>query len=154
MKKITMIAAVTAVALTGCGEPDFSGADMSDSAVKSRIAPVGMVNTGAEMNAEAAPAAAAPAAEAAPAPAAAPAARSGEAVYNTTCKTCHAGTLPTAPAMGDAAAWAPRAEKGIDALLTSAVSGTANGTPAKGLCMDCSDDELKAAIQYMLDNSK
>jgi cytochrome c5 len=26
--------------------------------------------------------------------------------------------------------------------------------PAKGLCMSCSDDEVMAAVDYMLENSK
>lgn len=87
------------------------------------------------------------------APAAAMADRTGEELYNTKCSVCHAAGIAGAPMFGDAAAWAPRAEKGIDGLLASAKSGL-NAMPPMGTCMDCSDDELKGAIQYMLDNSK
>ena len=86
-------------------------------------------------------------------PAAAMAERSGEEVYNTNCSVCHAAGVAGAPKFGDAAAWAPRAEKGIDALLATAISGI-NAMPPKGTCMDCSDAELKSSIQYMLDAAK
>ena len=55
--------------------------------------------------------------------------------------------------MFGAAAWAPRIAKGIDALLVSATNGL-NAMPPKGLCMDCSEDELKGAIEYMISNSQ
>lgn len=81
-------------------------------------------------------------------------ARDGETVYNTKCMACHATGAAGAPKLGDAADWAARsAERGIDGLYTSAISGF-QGMPAKGLCMDCSDDELKAAVDYILENSK
>ena len=54
---------------------------------------------------------------------------------------------------GDAAAWGPRAATGMDALMNSALNGK-NAMPARGLCGTCSDDELQAAVEYMLDNSK
>ncbi|WP_027853732.1 c-type cytochrome [Marinobacterium litorale] len=87
------------------------------------------------------------------APAAAMAERTGEEIYNTKCSVCHAAGVAGAPVFGDAAAWAPRAEKGIDALLATAKSGI-NAMPPMGTCVDCSDAELKASIQYMIDNSK
>lgn len=86
-------------------------------------------------------------------PAAAMAERTGEELYNTKCSVCHAAAIAGAPKFGDAAAWAPRAEKGMDALLATAKSGL-NAMPPMGTCMDCSDDEMKSAIQYMLDNAK
>ncbi len=79
--------------------------------------------------------------------------RSGQAVYDTKCATCHASGAAGAPRFGDTGAWAPRIGKGMDVLYTSAISGLA-GMPAKGLCFDCSDDELKAAVDYMADGSK
>nr|WP_245929444.1 c-type cytochrome [Agarilytica rhodophyticola] len=79
--------------------------------------------------------------------------RSGKDVYDSKCATCHATGAAGAPKLGDAAAWAPRVGKGIDVLYTSAISGF-NGMPAKGLCFDCSDDEIKGSVDYMVDNSK
>lgn len=86
-------------------------------------------------------------------PAAAMAERSGADVYNTKCTVCHATGAAGAPKLGDAAAWAPRAAAGVDALVASATKGK-GAMPPKGLCMDCSAGEMKAAVQHMLDNSK
>ena len=79
--------------------------------------------------------------------------RSGDDVYNTSCKTCHGAGMAGAPKFGAPEQWAARIDKGMDTMYTSAISGF-QGMPPKGLCMDCSDDELKAAVDYMLDGSK
>lgn len=79
--------------------------------------------------------------------------RSGQAVYDSKCATCHTTGAAGAPKMGDVAAWTPRMAKGMDVLYTSAISGF-NGMPAKGLCFDCSDDEIKASVDYMAEGSK
>ena len=81
------------------------------------------------------------------------AAKSGEDIYNSSCMACHASGAAGAPKLGDVAAWAPRIGKGVETLYSSAISGF-NGMPAKGLCMSCSDDELKATVDYMLENSQ
>lgn len=79
--------------------------------------------------------------------------RSGEEVYDKSCKTCHGSGMAGAPKFGAAEDWATRLGKSIDTLYSSAISGF-QGMPAKGLCMDCSDDELKAAVDYIVDGSK
>lgn len=79
--------------------------------------------------------------------------RSGEEVYKGKCMVCHATGAAGAPKLGDAGAWAARVGKGIDVLYANAINGI-NGMPAKGLCMDCSDDEIKASVDYMVENSK
>ena len=78
--------------------------------------------------------------------------RSGEDVYNT-CAACHNTGAAGAPKLGDAAAWAPRIAKGNDTLYDHAINGF-NGMPAKGLCGDCSDDEIKAAVDHIIANSQ
>jgi cytochrome c5 len=90
---------------------------------------------------------------AAPVAAVASGPRSGADVYDTKCMTCHATGAAGAPKMGDAGAWAPRLDKGIETLYTHAIAGF-NGMPAKGLCMDCSDDEIKAAVDHIVTASK
>ena len=80
-------------------------------------------------------------------------AKSGEDVYNSSCMACHASGAAGAPILGDVAGWAPRIDKGIEALYSSAIEGF-NGMPAKGLCMSCSDDELKATVDYMIEKSQ
>lgn len=77
------------------------------------------------------------------------AARTGEQVYNTACHTCHAAGVAGAPKFGDAASWAPHIAKGKDTLYKNAQSGF-KAMPPKGLCMDCSSEELDAAVDYML----
>ncbi len=79
--------------------------------------------------------------------------RSGEDVYNTSCKTCHGSGMAGAPKFGAPEQWTARIDKGMDTMYTNAISGF-QGMPPKGLCMDCSDDELKAAVDYMLEGSK
>lgn len=121
-------------------------ADMGEEATAARIAPVGMLNTGAAIVAEAAPAAAAPAA-------AAGGARSGDAVYNAACVACHLTGAAGAPKLGDKDAWAPRIATGMDALMNTALNGK-GAMPPRGTCATCSDDELKAAIEYMVGQSQ
>lgn len=86
-------------------------------------------------------------------PAAAMAERDGATVYNTKCLACHMSGVAGAPKVGDAAAWAARMAPGMEAVLASAKKGK-NAMPPMGTCMDCTDAELTAAIQYMVDNSK
>ncbi|SIS42503.1 c-type cytochrome [Neptunomonas antarctica] len=79
-------------------------------------------------------------------------ARSGEEVYTTTCAACHAIGVAGAPKFGTSD-WTERNAKGIDALLKTAISGI-NAMPPRGTCMACSDDELKGAIQHMMDSAQ
>ena len=78
------------------------------------------------------------------------AAQSGSDVYGRFCRTCHDAGLNDAPKVGDAEAWAPRLAKGSEALLANTIEGFNNGLmPAMGLCMNCSEAELQAAIDFM-----
>ena len=74
--------------------------------------------------------------------------RTGDAIYAASCAGCHSIGVAGAPKKGDTAAWDKRLAKGFDKTLANAISGL-NAMPAKGLCMDCSDDELTAAIKFM-----
>lgn len=79
--------------------------------------------------------------------------RSGETIFGASCTACHSTGAAGAPKLGDKAAWAPRIAQGKPALYDHALNGF-NGMPAKGLCMDCSDDEIKATVDYILSKSK
>jgi len=70
------------------------------------------------------------------------------AKYQTACFACHSTGTAGAPKTGDAEAWAPRLEKGMDALIQSVRDGM-GGMPPGGLCPDCTDAELTALIEYM-----
>ena len=74
--------------------------------------------------------------------------RSGEEIFNGTCTSCHTAGIAGAPKKGDVAAWDARLAKGFAETLAVAKKGL-NAMPAKGLCMDCSDEELTAAIKFM-----
>jgi cytochrome c5 len=77
--------------------------------------------------------------------------RSGQEVYDAACMACHTTGAAGAPKLGDAAAWADRVAGGIDALYDVGINGLAGtGMIAKGGCVDCSDEEVKAAVDYML----
>lgn len=71
-----------------------------------------------------------------------------EAKYKKSCYACHAFGANNAPKTGDAEAWAPRLEKGMDTLVTHVRDGF-NTMPPKGLCFDCSDEDYQALIEYM-----
>lgn len=71
-----------------------------------------------------------------------------EAKYNKSCGVCHAAAVAGAPKTGDAEAWQPRLDKGMDVIVASVVNGL-NAMPPKGMCMDCSEEDYAALIQYM-----
>jgi cytochrome c5 len=73
----------------------------------------------------------------------------GQNIYQKSCQACHAAGIAGAPKLGDKAAWAPRIAKGNDALLLSVTNGL-KAMPPKGTCMTCSEDELRAAVEYMV----
>jgi cytochrome c5 len=57
--------------------------------------------------------------------------------------------------LGDATAWADRIAKGNDVLYASGVNGVpGTGMIAKGGCMQCSDEEIHAAVDYMVAGSQ
>ena len=80
-------------------------------------------------------------------------AKSAEDIYNSNCMACHATGAAGAPKMGDVAAWSGRLDQGLDQLYLHAINGF-NAMPAKGLCMGCSEDEIKSVVDYLLENSK
>lgn len=106
----------------------------------------------------AAPAAAAPAAApAAPAPAAPQQAAAvnpaGEKLYKSVCFACHATGVANAPKFGDKAAWAPYIKTGMDAMVKVAMQGKPP-MPPKGGAANASEEDIRAAVQYMVDHAK
>jgi len=77
----------------------------------------------------------------------------GQQVYQTSCQACHATGAAGAPKVGDKEAWAPRIAQGMDTLLTNATNGL-RAMPPKGACAACTEDDLKAAIEYMTSQSQ
>jgi cytochrome c5 len=133
-----LVAAALSVLLSACGGSD-SGAPAAPAAPASAPAP--------------APVAAAPA----PAPAAAPANAAGESVYKKTCALCHAAGVAGAPMPGNKDEWAPRIAQGKDTLYKHALEGFTGAKgmmPPRGGGASLTDDEVKAAVDYMVAKSQ
>ena len=75
----------------------------------------------------------------------------GEQVVSKVCGACHQSGMLGAPKIGDKGEWAKRkgAAGGVDGLVKVAIKGL-NQMPPRGGDSDLSDDEIKAAIEYML----
>lgn len=102
--------------------------------IAERIKPIGSVHV--------AGAAAAAAASSGP--------RSGADIYNASCVACHGSGVLGAPKLHNGGDWAPRLEKGFDTVWQNALNGV-GGMPPMGTCGNCSDDDIKAAIEYMIE---
>jgi cytochrome c5 len=139
-KTLKMLAAFFAIALISLSA--YALTDSQRAEIEERIKPVGDVclqgddSCGSAVAASSGP-------------------RSGEDVYNAACMACHATGAGGAPLLGDTAAWADRIGKGMDALYASGINGLpGTGMIAKGGCMNCSDEEVTAAVDFMIAGSK
>ncbi len=77
----------------------------------------------------------------------------GEQIVTSVCAACHAAGLMQSPKLGSADDWAPRIAKGIETLYTHAINGF-NMMPAKGGRADLSDDDIKAAVDFMVSGAQ
>jgi cytochrome c5 len=160
--------AMVATVIKGKGAMPPKGGDASLTEAEVARAVVFMANqSGAKFKEPAAPKEAAKAAlpqeaakaalpqEAAKAPAAAPkaAAADGKAVYDQTCVACHVQSVAGSPKLGDKAAWAPRLEQGMDQLVQSVLKGK-GAMPPKGGNSALSDAQVRAAVEFMISQSK
>lgn len=75
-------------------------------------------------------------------------AQDGKVVYEKACQVCHSIGVANAPKAFDASVWQPKLEMGIDKLVKTVQTGK-GAMPPGGMCMDCSADDLKNAIEYM-----
>jgi len=133
-KNVLFIALALALATLGLG------ASEAKKAIEKRIAPVGQVCVeGQDCAQEVSLVSSSPEGM-----------RSGKEVYDTACTTCHAIALAGAPKFGDRVSWGERANEDLDHLVETVTNGL-GGMPPMGLCMDCSQEELTNAVQYMLD---
>jgi cytochrome c5 len=73
-----------------------------------------------------------------------------EGIVDRHCQACHDAGLAGAPKMDDAANWAPRVATGIDAMTQTVISGK-GAMPPKGTCFSCTDDQLRAAVEELVD---
>ena len=87
----------------------------------------------------------------------------GQRVYGSLCFTCHgtpegAGGLPNIPHFGDLESWAPRIAQGAALLYERALNGFTGESgipmPARGGNPSLSDDEIKAAVDFIVSNNQ
>jgi cytochrome c5 len=130
-------------------------AGASDEATAKRIAPVGQVKVGKRSDPTT------PVAEQ-PTPAAAKAdpedtGNKGKKVYESACFMCHTAGVAGAPKLGDKQAWAPRISQGMDILVEHAIQGfqgSAGLMPPRGGRSDLTDEDIRAAVDYMVSTSQ
>ena len=80
----------------------------------------------------------------------------GKKRYDTACTACHAAGIAGAPKFADKAAWSARIAEGLDTLYEHAIKGYQGKSgvmPPKG-GSTAPDDEVKAAVRYMVTASK
>ena len=90
-------------------------------------------------------------------PEAAPQTAGGEAIYKKTCALCHSAGVGGAPIAGNAEAWKPRIAQGMDVLYKHAIDGFTGEKgmmPARGGNANLTDDEVKAAVDFMASGAK
>lgn len=75
--------------------------------------------------------------------------RSEKEIYTAHCVACHSSGVAGAPKLGDKAAWEARLGQGESAMIASAMKGK-GAMPPKGTCTDCSEDDMKRVIDYIL----
>lgn len=76
-------------------------------------------------------------------------ARAGASIYSVSCASCHTYGMRGAPKLTDKAAWAPRLAQPPGMLYTHVVKGL-GWMPPRGTCSTCTDEEIKAAVDYMV----
>lgn len=74
-------------------------------------------------------------------------------VYRQACAACHASGAAGAPKFGDKAAWAPRIQQGMDAMVANAIKGK-GAMPPKGGRADLSDAQIKSVVEVMVNSAK
>ena len=85
--------------------------------------------------------------------------KQGWQVFNRTCTVCHWPGVGGAPRIGDKVAWAPRIAAGTDILYRHAIRGWEDGgsgktMPARGGNWTLTDEEVRAAVDYIIHNSR
>jgi cytochrome c5 len=139
---LTVVLIVAANVIGGAAKQQLSEADY-DKAVAERIKPIGEVKV-ASSNVMDALVGSAQAAD-------------GKATYDATCFACHGTGVAGSPKLGDKAAWKDRIAQGAETLHKHAIEGFQGKTgvmPAKGGNASLSDDDVKAAVDYMVSESQ
>ncbi len=142
---LTVILFVLAQMVAGGAKPAPVKLAEADQSVAERIKPVGEVAVSTQVMNSIIPAAHAAAAD------------KGKATYDASCAACHGAGVAGAPKLGDKADWSPRIAQGNDKLYAHSLKGFQGKKgmmPAKGGNAGLKDDDVKAAVDYMVSKSK
>ncbi len=84
------------------------------------------------------------------------AADNGKIVFEASCASCHTGwiggLMSGAPDIGDKEDWQPLLVKGVEALTQGTIIGVGEMAP-RGKCETCSDEDIRAAVEYIIDQT-
>jgi cytochrome c5 len=137
---LALLFLVAALAIGG-GDQTYVPSGMTRSeVVAQRVQPIGEVNMGGPVVAEASTGSGDDAAGP----------RAGEAVYTGVCSACHANGTLGAPELGNAEAWQTRAQKGLDTLVQHSYAGFKQMPAQKAAA---SREEIQRAVTYMLEEA-
>lgn len=82
-----------------------------------------------------------------------PTLKRGKQVYVSACIICHQNGEMGAPRIGNAANWFMRLKaSGLTGLYRHAINGY-NSMPVKGACVTCTDNDIIASVDYILNKS-
>ena len=78
----------------------------------------------------------------------------GKTIYQNACADCHEGGfwgwLSGAPSIKDPSQWKPYLEKNVEKIIQAAIQGTDGGMDPKGDCDECTEEEIRKTVEYML----
>lgn len=81
----------------------------------------------------------------------------GEKAYGKVCFACHTSGVGGAPKLGERSDWESRIAQGDEVLwkhVTDGFTGKAGFMPPRGGCGDCTDAELRQALDYIKNKAK
>ena len=77
----------------------------------------------------------------------------GETVFKQACASCHTGGIggwmSGGPDIDDKQKWQPLLAKGVEALTFATINGIGE-MPPRGKCTTCTDEQIGAAVEYIV----
>ncbi|HIG41509.1 MAG TPA: cytochrome c5 family protein [Gammaproteobacteria bacterium] len=70
-------------------------------------------------------------------------------IYNQTCVACHATGVRGAPRPGVSTDWEDSLSYGREDIYLNSIEGVGE-MPPRGMCADCTNEQIRAVVDYML----